>query len=151
MCDKWRIRNLKFKKLNFRLHQFSGILQRRLDYLISQTICENRLKMIKYWMPYQQNILHYFAFINLRNISRGRNLWNSNNSLVSNTNFVDEMKALIQKIIFSLENGACLTDQVKWELLKHEIRKFAISFSRKIAQNSRKLSLSHPGDNTCNS
>ena len=55
----------------------------------------------------------FCSFINLRNISRGRNLWKSNNSLVSNTNFVDEMKTLIQKIIFSLENGACLTDQVK--------------------------------------
>ena len=49
------------------------------------------------------------------------------------------MKNLIQKVIFSLENDTYLTDQVKWELLKYEIRKFAINFSRKLAQNSRKL------------
>ena len=31
-----------------------------------------------------------------------------------------------------------LNNQVKWELLKYEIRKFAIKFSRKPAQNFRK-------------
>ena len=61
------------------------------------------------------------------------------NNLISNTNFVDEMKTLIQKVIFGFENDTYLTDQVKWELLKHEIRKFAINFSKKLAQNSRKL------------
>ena len=49
------------------------------------------------------------------------------------------MKALVQKVIFSLENDTYLTDQVKWELLKYEICKFAINFSRKLARNSRKL------------
>ena len=49
------------------------------------------------------------------------------------------MKTLIQKVFFSLLNDTYLTDQVKPELLKYEIRKFAINISRKIAQNSRKL------------
>ena len=45
------------------------------------------------------------------------------------------MKALVQKVIFSLENDTYLTDQVKWELLKYENRKFATNFSRKLAIN----------------
>ena len=49
------------------------------------------------------------------------------------------MKTLIQKVIFGFENDTYLTDQVKWELLKYEICKFAINFSKKLAQNSRKL------------
>ena len=49
------------------------------------------------------------------------------------------MKILIQKVFYSLENDTCLTDQVKWELLKYEIRKFAINVSRELAQTSRKL------------
>ena len=61
------------------------------------------------------------------------------NNLISNTNFVDEMKTLIQKVIFGFENDTYLTDQVKWELLKYETRKFAINVSKKLAQNSRKL------------
>ena len=59
-----------------------------------------------------------------------------NNSLISNSNFVDEMKKRIQKVVFSLENDTYLTDQVKWELLKCEIPKFPINFSRKVVQNS---------------
>ena len=81
----------------------------------------------------------FFSFLNLSNISRGRGLCKFNNSLISNTNFVDEMEILIQKVFFSLENDTCLTDQVKWELLKYEIRKFAINVSRKLTQISRKL------------
>ena len=49
------------------------------------------------------------------------------------------MKTLIQKVISSLENDTYVTDQIKQELLKYEIRKFAIKFSRKLAKNSRKL------------
>ena len=49
------------------------------------------------------------------------------------------MKTLIQKVIFGFENHTYLTDQVKWELLKYEIRQFAINFSKKLAQKSRKL------------
>ena len=39
--------------------------------------------------------------------------------------------------MFGFENDTYLTDQEKWELLKYGIRKFAIKFSRKLAQNSR--------------
>ena len=79
------------------------------------------------------------SFLNLTNISRGRGLWEFNNSLISNINFVDEMKTPIQKVIFGFENDTSLTDQVKWEFLKHEIRKFAVNFSKKLAQNFHKL------------
>ena len=80
----------------------------------------------------------FCSFLNLTNISKGRGLWKFNNSLISNANFVDGMKTLIQKVIFGFENDTYLTDQVKWELLKYEIRKLAINFSKKIAQNFRK-------------
>ena len=78
-------------------------------------------------MPYQRTIPHYL--VPSSNISRGRGLWKINNSLISNSNFDNEMKTLIQKVIFSLENDTYLTDQVKWELLKYKIRKIAVNFS----------------------
>ena len=49
------------------------------------------------------------------------------------------MKTLIQKLIFRFENDTYLTDQAKWEFLKYEIRKSRINFSKKLAENSRKL------------
>ena len=36
--------------------------------------------------------LLFCSFLNLTDISRGRGLWKFSNSLISNTNFVDEMK-----------------------------------------------------------
>ena len=34
----------------------------------------------------------FCSFLSLSNVSRGLNLWKFNNSLISNNNFVDEMK-----------------------------------------------------------
>ena len=65
-------------------------------------------------------------------------VWKFNNSLISNLNFVDEMKT-VQKVIFGFENDTYLNDQVKWELLKYEILKFAINFSKKTSTKFRKL------------
>ena len=52
---------------------------------------------------------------------------------------MDETKTPIQKVIFDFETDSYLTDPVKWELLKHEIRKFSIKYSKKLEQNSCKL------------
>ena len=60
----------------------------------------------------------FCCFLYLTNISRGRGLWNFNNFLTSNINFVDEMKALFQKVFFTLENDTYLSDQVKKEVIK---------------------------------
>ena len=43
------------------------------------------------------------------------------------------------KTLTELKMSTYLTDPVKWELLKYEICKFAVNFSKKLAQNSRKL------------
>ena len=140
LCDIWRIRNPKSKAFTFRQRHVSGILQRRLDYLFISNNMQESVKNVKILNALSTDHSPLFcSFLNLTNISRGRGLWKFNNSLISNTNFVDEMKTLIQKVIFGFENDTYLTDQVKWELLKYEIRKFAINLSKKLTQNSRKL------------
>ena len=65
-------------------------------------------------------------------------MWKFNNSLISNTDFVKQMKQLIKNIKQQQLSESEQTDQIKWELLKHEIRKFAITFSRKISQNTKR-------------
>ena len=140
MCDISQIRNPKSKAFTFRQHHFSGILQRRLDYLFISNNMQELVKNVKILNAVSTDHSRLFcSFLNLTNIVRGSGLSKFNNSLISNTNFVDEMKTLTQKVIFGFENDTYLTDQVKWELLKYEIRKFAINFSKKLAQNSRKL------------
>ena len=140
LCDIWRIRNPKSKTFTFRQQHFSRILQRRLDYLFNSNNMQESAKNVKILNALSTD--HFplsCSFQDLSNISRGHGRWNFNNSLISNSNFVDEMKRLIQKVIFSLQNDTSLTDQLKWELLKYEIHRFAIKFSRKLAQNSRNL------------
>ena len=140
MCDVWRIRNPQSKTFTFRQRHFSGILQRTLDYLFILNNIQESAKNGKILNALSTDHSSSFcSFLNLSNISRGRVLWKFNNSLISNSDFVDEMKTLIQKVIFSLENDTYFADQVKWELWKYEIRTFAINFSRKLAQNSLKL------------
>ena len=95
--------------------------------------CQNTKSLIADHSPL------FCSFLNLTNIYRGRGLWKFNNSLISNTAFVDEIKTLIQKVIFGFENDTYLTYQVKWELLKYEIRRFTINLSKELAQNFRKL------------
>ena len=48
------------------------------------------------------------------------------------------MKQLIENIKQQQLSESEQTDQIKWELLKYEIRKFAITFSRKISQNTKR-------------
>ena len=140
LCDIWRIRNPKSKAFTFRQRHFSGILQRRLDYLFISNNMQESVKNVKILNALSTDHSPLFcSFLNLTNISRGRGLWKFNNSLISNTIFVDEMKTLIQKLIFRFENDTYLTDQAKWEFLKYEIRKSRINFSKKLAENSRKL------------
>ena len=62
----------------------------------------------------------FCSFPNLNNTSRCRGVGNLI-ILISNTNFVNEIKTVIQKVIFSLENDTFLTGHVKWQLLKYEI------------------------------
>ena len=48
------------------------------------------------------------------------------------------MKQLIENIKQQQLSESEQTDQIKWELLKYEIRKFAITYSKKISQNTRR-------------
>ena len=48
------------------------------------------------------------------------------------------MKQLIENIKQQQLSESENTDQTKWELLKYETRKFAITYSKKVSQNTRR-------------
>ena len=82
-----------------------------------------------------------FCSISKRNeFDKGKDkgLWKFNNSLISKTDFTDQMKQLIENIKKLQLSEKEQTDQTKWELLKYKIRKFAITCSKKISQNTRR-------------
>ena len=61
-------------------------------------------------------------------------MWKFNNSLISNEDYVEKMKNHISDILNFLNNENIKDDQVIWEYLKYEIRKFSIQYSKRLAK-----------------
>ena len=57
-------------------------------------------------------------------------LWKFNNSLIKDETFTNTFKNFIQNMIKKLYTNISLDDQLKWELLKYEIRRFTISYCK---------------------
>ena len=60
---------------------------------------------------------------------RRKGLWRFNSSLSSNKRFVRNMKNHIATTTIFLNEENIFDDQIRWEYLKYEIRKFFIHFS----------------------
>ena len=129
LCDLWRVRNPKMKTFTFRQRHFSGLIQRRLDYLFISQKLQESVKKIQILSSFSSDHSPILAsFVISINVSLcGPGLWKFNNSLVTNAKFVD----------FNKDPNLC--DRMKSELLKYEIRSFSINFSKNIAKQSRIL------------
>ena len=67
-------------------------------------------------------------------ISRGKEIWKFNNSLCHKPGFVIELKNHL-KVICNRMSGEQITDeQLCWEYIKYEIRKFSSCFSNENAK-----------------
>ena len=64
--------------------------------------------------------------------------WKFNNSLIRNSDFVDEIKIFIHNTKIFLDQNNTLSNQSKWKFLKYEIRKRSIAFSKALAKRSKK-------------
>ena len=138
--DIWRIRNPKKRKHSFRQKHLSGIIQRRLDYIFISQNLQEYVKKSDVLSTLSTDHSPVFCSISKQNEfskAKGRGLWKFNNSLISNKDFVKQMKQLIGNIKQQLSESE-QTDQIKWELLKYEICKFATTFSRKISLNTKR-------------
>ena len=68
---------------------------------------------------------------------RGKGFWKFNSSLTKDQNYITEIKKLIRN--FSNENESLFNHQLKWELLKYEVRKFTIKYTKHVAKEKRQL------------
>ena len=68
----------------------------------------------------------------------GRGFWKFSNSLIKNVEYVLQMKKFILDTLNKLFNENILDDQVKWEYLKYNIRKYNIKFSKNLSKNTNK-------------
>ena len=66
-------------------------------------------------MHSQQIILFFCSFIERLKYSKGPGFWKFNNSLISNNDFVEEMKFFIHNTNLFLEQNISFSNQSKWE------------------------------------
>ena len=104
LCDIWRIRNPKKGKYAFWQKHLSEIIQRRLDYIF---ISQNLQKLVKsdVWNSLSTDHSPVSSSISKQNEfskGKGKGLWKLNNSLISNTDFVEQMKQL--KILHNINS-----------------------------------------------
>ena len=79
-----------------------------------------------------------FSYCKNEESNRGRGFWKFNNSLIENGEYVHQMKKFISDTLNELFNENILDDQVNWEYLKYNFRKYTINFSKKLAKNTNK-------------
>ena len=79
-----------------------------------------------------------FSYCKSEESNRVRGFWKFNDSLIENEEYVHQMKKFISDTLNELFNENILDDQVKWEYLKYNIRKYTINFSKKLAKNTNK-------------
>ena len=70
-------------------------------------------------------------------IKKGSGLWKFNNSLIYDQNYISQTKDLILEIKTNSNSYSNFDDQVKWEFLKYEIRKFTIKYCKEKAKQKR--------------
>ena len=68
----------------------------------------------------------------------GKGLWKFNQSLLLNKEYVGKIKEHILLTIKMLGNDDLRDEQVRWEYVKYEIRKFTMRFSKNLAKEVRK-------------
>ena len=70
-------------------------------------------------------------------IAKGKGLWIFKSSLTLNKELVEKIKEHISTCLNLLEKENIVDDQVRWEYLKYEIRKFSIKLAKAQAMKRR--------------
>ena len=134
LLDIWRIRNPDVKRFTWR--QKTPRIQCRLDYyLVSNNIAENVVKV-----DIKPSLRSDHSAINLElkflpDTPRGPGHWKFNTSLLEDPIYCNSLE---QNALQWMNNYMDIEDKnIKWELLKYEVRKFSMQYSKEKKQNSR--------------
>ena len=76
----------------------------------------------------------FFSLSKITDILTFKNFWKFNNSLYSKPDFITELKNNLKGIYNKMSAEQITDEQLCWEYMKYEIRKFSILFSKEKAQ-----------------
>ena len=138
LCDIWRIRNPKIKRYTFRQNHITGFLQRRLDYFFISNSMQNFVINTDVLASFSTDHSPIkFSFSENHEFLRGKGFWKFNSSLINNKEYIDKMRKFIFDTLNEIECKYNFDNQMKWEYLKFEIRRFTRVFSKLYAKNQR--------------
>lgn len=141
LCDIWRIRNSDSKRFTW-----SGSAQgqastkfqklyRRLDYFFISDSLQTATKEVKIVVaPSTDHSALLIRFYPLAADKYGPSFWKFNTSLLKDKKFTEKMQNVIAQTKRDFNNA---NPNVLWEMLKYEIRKLSIAYSKMKARNRK--------------
>ena len=101
----------------------------------STRTCEKNLYLASFAKDHSPIL---FSLNQISEFSQRKGFWKFNKSLLLNKEYVEKIKEHILLTIKKLDNDDLRDEQVRWEHLKYEIRKFTTRFSKNLAKEVRK-------------
>jgi len=144
LCDIWRIRNPYTKRYTWRgcaqgkQTKADDMLRRRLDYLfISDELQPFVEKCDIIAAPSTDHSAILFDIKFFSEGKQGPSFWKFNNSLVNDVKYIQQIKEKIKGVKTALTNENINCPCIRWELIKYEIRKFTMGYSKTRAKEFR--------------
>ncbi len=133
--DVWRIKNPNTKRYSWR--QINPLVQCRLDYwLISDSLYDKVTKTDIIPSIRSDHSAILLQFQNIPNPKRGQSFWKFNSSLLQDKKYTEEMRRRLSNWKIECDMS---DKRMKWEMIKYEIRKFTINFSKAKKQETQKI------------
>ena len=136
LCDIFRIRNQKLKRFTFR--QKTPCLARRLDRFLISKLLQARVRKCEILPSLLSDHSPISITINMGDgvFKKGTNYWKFNKLLLKDNVYVMGIRKMVaeKKVEYAEMNN-----QIKWELIKFEIRKFTMEYSKKLAREKKRL------------
>ena len=136
LYDIWRILNPESKMYTWR-QRLSDIYCRLDFFLVSQTsICNiTQADIIPRFKTDHSMIT---LSLSLHSNLRGNGFWKLNTSLLSETSYLDKIKATIENTVSEYENDETVNPILLWEMVKLKLREKSISYAAPKYQKERK-------------
>ena len=148
LLDAWRLFNAEQKEFTWSRIVKGALIARRLDYIF---LCENTVDDVHecsiFSFPQSD---HRCVYVQLKcaNFERGPGYWKLNNALLKEKGYVDKINTLIESFNLNDEYKDMPND-VKWELLKLQIKEETIQYSKQRAVKNKNVIIQLQADLDC--
>ena len=124
------------KPFTFTQQHSSGFIQRRLDYFFISNGLQEFASTTDILTPISTDHSPvFFPLSKEKGNIRSKGFWKFNSSLIKDQNYINEIKYLIRNFNTKIDCG--FNQQLKWEFLKYEIRKFTIHYTKGLAKEKK--------------